>query len=190
VKLNPREAALAWVTGVVAVLGATYLWLRPEWERVLETRKSSAALRMRKQEAELLLSRRGDINERLNAIRSQLPSHPPEKDVTAEFLRTLERLAQQNGLVLLRREAEPERHTGDIHEVSINCNWEGTLDAVVRFLYALQTQGAMLDVRQLTVTPIPGGALRLKGTFTVDFAYTRAAQEANTAPRGSTADHE
>lgn len=181
-KLNPREAALAWVTGVVVVLGATYWLLEPKWQDLQAQRKNTNALKLQKQEFDLMLGRRGEINERLTAIRGQLPSHPPDKDVTAEFLRMLERLAQQNGVVLLRREAEPERHTGDIHEVSINCNWEGTLDAVVRFLYALQNQGAMLDVRQLTITPIPGGALRLKGTFTVDFAYTRAA-EAQAAPQ-------
>ncbi len=177
-KLSPREAALAWITGVVVVLGATFWFLGPQWQAMQDVRKTLAALRLRKQEAELLLGRRPEINARLETIRGQLPTHPPGKDVTAEFLRLLERVAQQNNVVLLRREAEPERHTGDIHEVSINCNWEGTLESLARFLYALQTQGAMLDVRQLTASPIPGAGLRLKGTFTVDFAYTRATQAA------------
>lgn len=175
-KLNPRETFLAWLTGVVVVLGVTYWLLQPQWQALKDTDRTADALKARKREADALLERRPEIDKRLNDIRSQLPSHPPGKDVTAEFLRILERLAQQNGLVLLRREAEPERHTGDIHEVSINCNWEGTLDALVRFLYALQSQGAMLDVRQLTVSPIPGVGQRLKGTFTVDFAYTRTTE--------------
>lgn len=177
-KLTPRELALAWLTGATVILGGTYLVLQPHYEQLKALSRNIAALEQRKTEAELTLSRRGDLENRLQAIRSQLPSHVPGQDVTAEYLRTLERLAQQNGLTLLRREAEPERQTGDIYEVSINCNWEGDLDSLVRFLYALQSQGAMLDVRQLTISPIPGGA-RLKGTFTVDFAFTR------TAPAGT-----
>lgn len=184
-KLNPRETLLAWVTGVVVVLGITYWFAAPKWREFKDTKNFAENLKRRKKELDALLLRRPELNERLNAIRSQLPGHPLGKDVTAEFLRMLERLAQQNGLVLLRREAEPERHTGDIHEVSINCNWEGTLEALVRFLYALQSQGAMLDVRQLTVSPIAGAGQRLKGTFTVDFAYTRTAPAPEGSPPGA-----
>lgn len=185
-KLTSREALLAWLTGVTLVLAGTYWFAQPRLQELKDLRKATDALSLRKKEAELLLGRRSEVDGQLAAVRRQLPVHPIGKDVTADFLRTLERLASQNGISLLRREAEPERSTGDIREVSINCNWEGTLDALVRFLYALQTQGAMLDVQQLTVSPIPGGHARLKGTFTVDFAYTReAAAESSSSPQDS-----
>ena len=50
------------------------------------------------------------------------------------------------------------------------------LEALVKFLYAQQSQGAVSDVRALSVQPaggkdVPAG--RLKGTFTIDYAYRR-----------------
>ena len=46
----------------------------------------------------------------------------------------------------------------------------------MNFLYAQQSQGAVSDVRALSVQPaggkdVPAG--RLKGTFTIDYAYRR-----------------
>jgi Tfp pilus assembly protein PilO len=174
-KLNTREIGLAWVTAITVILGGTYWFAQPKVQEWKDIDKAMQTLQLKKKESEHLLGGRDDVNRRLDEIRGQLPAHPVGKDVTAELLRMLERTAQQNGVSLLRREAERERSAGDIYEVAINCNWEGDLDAVVRFLYALQSQGAILDVRQLTMSPIPGGRVRLKGNCTVDFAYTRSA---------------
>lgn len=174
-KLNTRELGLAWVTAITVILAGTYWFAEPKVQEWKDIQKARETLRLKRREAEHLLGGKDDINRRLDAIRGQLPSHPSGKDVTAELLRMLERTAQQHSIALLRREAERERSAGDIYEVSINCNWEGDLDAVARFLYALQSQGAILDVRQLTMSPIPGGKIRLKGNCTVDFAYTRKA---------------
>ncbi len=171
--LSTRELSLGWITMVTILLGATYYFGQPmtqEWKNSLRARD---ALDQRQRDAERLLRGRSGIDERLAELRKQLPQYPQGQDVTAEQMRTLDRTAQQNNLVLLRREPEKERNIGDLYELSINCTWEGDLDAVVRFLYALQTQGAILDVRQLTMSPGQGGAGRLKGNFTVDCAYAR-----------------
>ena len=48
----------------------------------------------------------------------------------------------------------------------------------MNFLYAQQSQGAVSDVRQLSVQPVAGRDVPagfLKGTFTIDFAYRREA---------------
>lgn len=172
-KFSTRELVLGWVTGVTVLLGVTYWLGQPkaqEWKNAIKARDGLA---MRKKEAEHLIGGREDINRRFDAMREQLPKHPAGKDVTAELLITLERTAQQHGLSLLRREPEQERSVGDLYEVAINCTWEGELEALTRFLYALQVQGAILDIRQLSATPGPGGPGRLKGNFTVDCAYSR-----------------
>ena len=174
-KLSSREIGLAWVTTVAILLGGTYWFAQPKMQEWKDAREARAALVWREKEANHLLSGEEAINERLAKIREQLPSHPQGKDVTAEILRMIERTAQQHSLTLLRREAERERNVGDLYEISINCSWEGELDAIVHFLYALQSQGAILDTRQLSMSPIPGGSVRLKGNCTIDYAYTRPA---------------
>lgn len=173
-KISTRELTLAWLTVVTVVLGGTYLVGRRmavEWKDSMKARQSLAR---QKRAAEVLLRERDGVNGKLQALRSQLPQYPAGQDVTAELMKTLERTAQENGMVLTRRDPEKEKSVGDLYEVAINCQWEGELDAVVRFLYALQVQGAILDVRQLTMRPTQGGQRRLTGTFTVDCAFTRA----------------
>jgi Tfp pilus assembly protein PilO len=173
VKISIREMGLAWVTAVVIILTGTYWLCQPKanaWKAAIKERE---ALGWKMKEMNHLLGDQTNVNQRLDVLRKQLPQHPQGKDVTAELLMTIERTAQQHGLVLLRREPEKEKSVGDLYEVAINCMWESTLDALVHFLYALQIQGAILDIRQLTMTPGQGGPDRLKGSFTVDCAYTR-----------------
>ena len=182
-KISTREMGLAWVTTMVVILGGTYWLGQPRAKAWQDAAREREVLGSKMKEINHLLGDQTNVNRRLEALRQQLPSHPQGKDVTAELLMTLERTAQQHGLILLRREPEKEKSVGDLYEVAINCTWESTLDALVHFLYALHIQGAILDIRQLTVTPGQGGPDRLKGNFTVDCAYTRqtAGREAASA---------
>ena len=182
-KISAREMGLAWLTAMVLILAATYWFGQPKAKAWKAAVKDREALTRKMKEINRLLEDQTNVNQRLDALRKQLPQHPVGKDVTAELLITLERTAQQHGLILLRREPEKEKSVDDLYEVAINCTWESTLDALVHFLYALQIQGAILDIRQLTLTPGQGGPDRLKGNFTVDCAYTRMPAERQAAPR-------
>lgn len=173
-KFSLRELVLAWATTVVVLLGLTYWLGQPKAKEWRDAVKAREQLTWRIKEIDHLMSDQDSVSARIAEIRKQLPQHPAGKDVTAELMMTLEKTAQEHGLSLLRREPEEEKSVGDLFEVAINCTWEGELDAVVHFLYALQVQGAILDVRQMTITPGQGGPDRLKGNFTVDCAYTRA----------------
>lgn len=172
-KLSRREWALAWITMVIVALGGTYWFGAPRLKASQDVVREMEALSQRIAHIQSLLDERGSWDERLEAVRKQLPRHPASKDVTSELLRSLEQTAQQHGLSLLRREPDKEKDLGDLFEVSIDCTWEGTLDALVHFLYAIQLQGVILDIRSLTVNPMEGGPDRLKGSFTVVVAYTR-----------------
>lgn len=177
-RLSPREMFLGWVTIVVVVLGLTAWTAQSKIGEWRQTYDDLAGLKRRIRRAERTLNSRAEIETRFETIMSELPAYQPGKDVTAELLKTLERTAQDHGLTLLRREPQPEKSLGDLYQVSINCTWESDLKALAHFLYAIHTKGAILDIRQLTVTPVQGQQGRLKGGFTVDCAYTRTAQEA------------
>ncbi len=175
-KISSRELGLAWVTMVVLILAGTYLFGAPkyeEWKDAVEVKKD---LKDRMQLTQRRLERREEWEQRLEAFRGQLPRHPATKAVTAELLKSLEQTARQHGLTLLTREPEKEKHVGDLYELAIRCSWQGDLGALVHFLYAIQMQGATLDVRQLSVKPAKGDAEMLQGVFTVDYAYTREAE--------------
>ena len=172
-KISIRETMLGWMTVVVVLFGVTYWLGGPRLDEWKEVAKVRATFKGRMVTANRLLEMKDSVNGELDVFRKQIPQHPVGVDVTAELLKMLEKTASDSGLVLLRREPDKEKTVGDLCEVSINCSWESELEALVRFLYALQVQGAILDIRQLTVTPGQGGPGRLKGNFTVDCAYTR-----------------
>lgn len=171
--LTTRESMLALVAGGVLLVAISWVvadHIYSEWNGVHNERID---LERRRVEARGVLEREAPAKSRLEALRSRLPNHPPQQNVTADILRTVEMLAGQNSLLLTRRIAEPERTGDGLHEVSIACDWEGSLESLVRFLYAVQTHDAMLDVQRLTIRPITGQAGRLRGTVTVDAAFTR-----------------
>ena len=184
-KIAARELNLLGLTLAVVVLALTYLALEPkiqEWSGFRAQREELAA---RREAAQQLLDSRGTVEARLAEFRQGLPVFAANKKAEAELLLGLEQMVQQQGLTLTRREADAERQAGDLFETSITCYWEGDLEALVNFLHAQQSRGAVSDVRQLSVQPaggpnVPAG--RLKGTFTMDYAYRREAAAAEPQP--------
>jgi Tfp pilus assembly protein PilO len=175
VSISSRELNLAWFAAVAVVLALTYFFGESKLAAWREVAKESGTYGSRILVAQRMLDQRDEWNQRLDQHRAELPLHPLDKDVTTELIKTIERMAQENGLVLLRRDSDPERSVGSLYEVAINCTWEGTLEQLIGFLYAVQIKGAILDIQQLQVTPVSGHPGRLKGSFTVDCAYTRGA---------------
>lgn len=175
-KIAAREWNLLAITLGVVVCALTYLALEPyllEWKGF---RDKQEELTSRLERAENMLARRESVTARLAEIRQGLPVFPAGKKVEAELLMTLEKVAGQHGLVLTRRAADAEKEAGDLFETAITCDWEGELAALVHFLYAQQTENAVSDVRHLSVQPASGphaGLDRLKGSFTIYYAYRR-----------------
>jgi len=175
-KIAPREQRLLGITIAVVLLAISYLMLEPKFKELGEFRTQRVVLKHRLNKAERLLASQGQVEAQLEEFRKGLPVFPEDKRVEAELLQALEKMAAEKGVVLTRREADPEREAGDLYETSITCHWEGDLDSIVNFLFAQQSQGTVSDVRQLTIRPVGGrGATpdRLKGTFTMDYAYRR-----------------
>ena len=61
--------------------------------------------------------------------------------------------------------------------------WEGSLESLVKFLYAVHAEGAMLDVRKLFIRPGSSAAGKaatgLRGSFTLFCAYLRSDSNPN-----------
>lgn len=171
--MSNREIVLGWMTVTVLLLGGTYWFGEAKVEQWKEVSSSRERFADRVSMAERVLGQENEWKTRLEELRGQLPSYPLKQDVTSELLRMLERTASEHSLILLRREPEDEEQLEDIYQVAINCTWEGKLEPLVGFLYAIQTKGAILDVRALTVSPVSGQAGKLKGGFTVDCAFSR-----------------
>jgi hypothetical protein len=82
--------------------------------------------------------------------------------------------SKRNGLTLINATPEKETQVGDVYEFPIKCSdFNGSLDALVRFLHDVQNEGVMLDVRNMTISIHPQNPALLRGQFTLYCAYMR-----------------
>lgn len=124
-------------------------------------------------EEKTLIADRDEWAARYEQVRALMPVFPYDKDVDTHWLNIMDSAATRTGLSIARRQTNKEAEVGDVYELPIDCkDWEGSLESLVKFLYELNQEGAMLDVRQLYIRPSnkPG---YLKGTFTLTCAYMR-----------------
>ncbi len=173
-KLSRRESIMAMVTAAVVLVGGS-IWLGDPWFRAWrsgaeEERRMEDRLKI----ADRLIAQEDAVKVRFEALRQGLQTFPAGEDVTAQLLRKLQGTAAQHQLVLLSQTPDEEKRVGRLYELSITCSWEGSLDSMVRFLYALQEQGAIVDVQQLSITPVRGESSALRGMIKVDYAYSRS----------------
>ena len=85
-----------------------------------------------------------------------------------------------------KRQPGEEKQQGEVYELPIECReWEGSLDAITHFLFDLQSEGAMMDIRHLLIKPKGEGVLG--GRFWLHCAYTRG-QESGVRGQGAEAE--
>jgi Tfp pilus assembly protein PilO len=171
--VSRRELILGMLTLGVLVLGGTYVLGRPLLQKWEESGRLRQRLADENKFSARLINQRDEAVKRLNDLRGQLPKYGPTQPVTAELLKLIKRTSDEHQLVLTRLEPDKESQVGDLSEVAIDCQWDGSLESLVHFLYAVQMQGAILDIRQLNIAPMQGVAGRLKGNFTVFCAFSR-----------------
>lgn len=172
--LSPRESRLAIITvQVVLVLGA-FLVLKPrykQWENDQErVRESRVLIAMDEEKA----AERPELLMELDELMEALPVHPEGVNVVSDMMRTIERLSRNSGLTVSsvypdQERKDPERN---LFEFSIRCDWAGELPHLTRFLYTMQSEGAVMDISSLNVKPSKRQGY-LEGKLTIDFAYRR-----------------
>jgi hypothetical protein len=170
-KMSSREMILLWITGAAVLSGLTFVLCEPrlaEW-KIVQQKQSETARKM--EVAQHLIDRGPALDAKLKELRSRLPVYAPDRDVTADLLIKIERLANANNLNLASRDVEKETLKGDMYELAATCKWEGKLESLVRFLFDLQNEDAILDISQLSVSPNERKGLR--GSFTVYCSYSR-----------------
>ena len=170
-KFSHREQLLLLVTGAALLGGVTYIAAQRQVKAWQDALSQEGAVRHHLELTQRLVGLQSSWDGKLSQLRRRLPSYPAAKDVTADLLIRLEKLASGSQLSLLSRDVERESRHGDLYELSASCRWEGSLEALVHFLFDLQQDDAILDVSQLTVSPTDKKPLR--GTLTVYCSYTR-----------------
>lgn len=171
-KLSPRESILAVVMVMAILSGGTFIVLKPKVTEWKEFRRQRLVAVTAVAKERRLLASRGEWETRYAELKKMLPEFGPEKQMDVHWLTAIEAAAAKHGVVISKRQAGEEKKMGDVFELPVECKeLEGSLTALVGFLFDLQNQGAMLDVRQILLRPKELDVLR--GRLTVYCAYTR-----------------
>jgi Tfp pilus assembly protein PilO len=181
-KLTEREAILGVITLAALLLGGAAILAKPRIEQWKSLRTKQADVRAAVDADVRILDERPKWQARYEAVSRKLERLASDKRPDAYWLAIMDRTASANSLNISKRQALEERNMGDVYELPLDCQWEGSLPSLVHFLFDLQSQGVMFDVRQLLVKPTAKDMLR--GRFVLYCAYTRERAEPGSAAAG------
>lgn len=176
-KVSPREALLGWVTGMVILVGVSYWFVAPRVKIWTEIRDNQKAVAHRIELSKSLLQQEGAWKKQLEELREKVSQYPPEQDVTADYLKTLEGVAKDNSLTLGQRRPQKEKKHGQLYELPIDYTWEGDLKSLVHFLFALHQEKVTMAIEEISISLVAGSKEKMKGTFTLLCIYARQAPE-------------
>jgi len=171
-KISGREAVMTMLTTAVAIGAVTFMTAGPKIQEWKKVHSNLDAAQRRIDGYNKLLGSENMWASQFAGLRKMLPQYPAGKNVNIHWLSTMDRIASNNGVRIVKREARKEKKIGDVYELPIECReWEGSLPAIKNFLMAIEKEGAMLDMRKLLIKPKSNNLL--KGRFTLYCAYTR-----------------
>lgn len=171
-KLAPREIALGIATLGVGLFALTVSLAKPQIDKLKGLHEECSGLKRSIVAYEQLIQQKDQWAKQLAEQGNQLQSFPADRQMDVYWLSTMDRIAAANNVSITRRQAGDITQDGNVYELPIECKeWSADLPSLVRFLFDLQNQGAMLDIRLLNIKPHKEGTLR--GRFELYCAYTK-----------------
>lgn len=171
-RISQREMMLAAATLGSLLVGLTFIIGKPvvaEWKTI---GGEVAQQQLRLENDTALIASRAEWEKRFVELSRLMPAFPADKKMDIHWLSVMDQIASKNGLIITKRQVGQELQIGDVYELTIDVReWEGSLDALVHFLFDLQNLGVMLDIKQLYVKPLD--ATKLRGRFTLNCAFSR-----------------
>lgn len=171
-KISPRETMLAVATLSVALFVGTGLLASSKLDEFKTMRQEQQQLRMSIERNKRLVENADEWTARMGELQGMMPRFPQSKRMDVHWSTEMEKKAATHNLKIIRHEMGAERQEGPIYELPIECrDWEGSLDSLVHFLFDLQSEGAMLDIRYLRIKP--KDKIVRSGRFSLYCAYMR-----------------
>jgi len=175
-KISQREGVLLLITAAVGLFGASALLARPKLDEWKELRQEQARVRSLIAADRQTLGEQDRWRQEFAKLSEMIKQFTPEEKMDVHWLSLMDDTARRYGVSIRKRQVGEEKKAGEVYEMPIECQeWEGRPEDVWRFLFELQSQGAMLDIRQLLVKPKEQRTDdSVKGRFTLYCAYGRS----------------
>ena len=175
--LSRHDQKLLVATGLVAAFGLLAMRLRPGLDAWSESLSRLDGLRRNRAEARELIEMGPQWRAQYDKVRGEMPVFETGRQVDTYWMSEMDRLAREHGVSITNRKSLPETLVGDVYEFAIDCQWDAPLDAFAKFLHAMQSAGAMLDVRELVIRTQSAKKGFLRGSFVLHCAYMRGESE-------------
>lgn len=181
--ISPKEQKLLVFTVIFILFMVLLMPLRKRIDELKELRSEWDGRVSILNDYQKLIHQKNLWDESYKNKASLMPVFGMNRQVETYWLATLDRIASTNNLSIIRRQAGPERLSGDVYEMSLECKeWEGSLESLISFLYDIHAEGAMLDIRRLTMRPGPAKSKLLRGSFVLCCAYMRSPNIVDSQP--------
>lgn len=173
VKLTPRETTLAVGVAVAALIAVTLMAAKPYMARWNALRDQQRQLQREISLSQRLVAQKDTVTAQFDKLKGLLPTHPENRNMKVHWQTLMQKIAEKNDVSINKSKPGEEKKQGSVYEVPIECSeWDSDLEHLTHFLFDLESAGAMLDVRQLSIRPQGGGG-KLTGRFSLYCAYTR-----------------
>lgn len=172
--MTKREKVLASATVFVLAFGLIGSQARNRIDLIGVKAKAAQDLSDRIAMQRELIDAAGDWSARYEKVQNQMPVFGRNDQVDTYWLNIMDMAAEQYGVKIRSRSAKNETVKSDVCEFPIEVReWEATLESFLKFVHAIQSEGAMLDIREMKVSPVPNKQGYLKGSFVLYCAYMR-----------------
>jgi hypothetical protein len=171
-KMSRRESTLVLMTLAAVLVGTAMLLISPRLKEFRELRKQRKTLTRRMEKYQKLLAERETWAKQLQTLGKRVPRPPAGQRPEVYWPLFMNRIASNNKVQISNTQPKGEEQVGDFYEMQIDCSdWQADLSGTLHFLFDLQKEAAMLDVRKIVIKPRGGGLYG--GSFSLYCAYTK-----------------
>lgn len=160
------------VAGLYAIAALTwFLSAESAWKKA--ARRYEQAKATYAKEARLIADK-AKWDAAYEAARAEMPTFVAGKATDTTWLQKMGEIANRNLVQISQRGAQKEKlEIDDVTVLPIDASWEGSLEALVKFLHELENSDeGLFDVAELDFGPSAKKGY-LRGTFTLNCAYMR-----------------
>lgn len=153
-KASPREQILGVLTIAAGLYGLLFYLGSSRMTELQTIRTEQEQLRSSIATSKELLEDRERWEQQMQERQDMMPVFPAEQRMDLHWLSVIESVAARHKFQILRHEPGEEKQEGPIYELPVFVRqWEGNIESLVRFLFDIEREGGMLDVRYLHVRP-------------------------------------
>lgn len=160
------------VVGLYAVAAlAWFLSAESAWKKAARRYEQAKATYLKE---ERLIADKAKWDAAYEAEKAAMPTFAAGKATDTTWLQKMGEIATRNRIQISQRGTQKEKlEIDDVTVLPIDASWEGSLEALVKFLHELEnTDAGLFDIAELRFRPSAKKGY-LRGDFTLNCAYMR-----------------